>query len=143
MVVGLFGRGFLLVGLSGWAIVPAMAEAPVNANVNVEAQCSAQVISFGATRSERDRVEYLCEGAIDVAPAQCYWNALSFGANDEKKNRAARLCRGATSAAPAQCYWESLSFGATRSMQRRAVRNCRTRSIIIILPSYRSDPALP
>ena len=138
-MVRLLGRVFLVVGLSGWAIVPAMAAVPVTA----EAQCSAQVISFGATRSERDRVEYLCEGAIDVAPAQCYWNALSFGANDEKKNRAAQLCRGATSAAPAQCYWESLSFRATRSMQRRAVRNCRTPRVIIILPNYRLDPALP
>ena len=139
MVMGLLGRGLLLVGLFGWAIVPAMAAAPVTA----EAQCLAQVISFGATRSERDRVDYLCEGAIDVAPAQCYWNALSFGANDEKKNRAARLCRGATSAAPAQCYWESLSFGATRSMQRRAVRNCRMPRVIIVVPNYRSDLALP
>ena len=139
MGMGIFGRGILLAGLSGWAIGPAMADIPVTA----EARCSAQVIGFGATRSERDRVDYLCEGAIDDSPAQCYWNALSFGANDEKKNRAARLCRGATSAAPAQCYWESLSFGATRSMQRRAVRNCRTPRVIIIVPNYRSDSALP
>ena len=136
-------NGLLLSGLFSIAIVPPMQAVPTLLAVPLPAaQCYQQALSFGATDIQRDRVAYLCEGAIDSSPAQCYWNALSFGATDRIKNRAARLCRNATSTAPAQCYWNSVGYGATRSIQRQAVRYCRTTDRIIIIPQFPTEPRI-
>ena len=84
-------RGFVIgwvVGLSLMGVTGVRAE-----GVMVEARCQAEVLSFGAGRSERWRADYLCADATSIAPAQCYWNALSFGATDAAKFRVAKRCR--------------------------------------------------
>jgi hypothetical protein len=128
-------NGLLLAGFLSGAIVP-----PIQATPTPSAtECYHQALSFGASELDRDRADYLCEGAIDRSPAQCYWNALSFGADTRIKNRAARLCRNATSTEPAQCYWDFVGYGATRSTQRRTVRFCKTpdrfNNILILIPN--------
>lgn len=135
------GPTLLLTGLASFAIAPPLQAQPRSP----EAECYTAALTFGASERDRDRADYLCDGAVSTAPAQCYWQALGFGASVPAQDRAARLCRGTGSNLyagdyrdatfsssrsldshfnPAQCYWDSLGFGASRRSQYRALQDC-------------------
>lgn len=136
-----------LAGLSSLGLLPLMVQAQPS---SPEAQCYSQSLTFGASERDRDRAQYLCDGASSTAPAQCYWQALGFGASVKAQDRAARLCRGAgnshsafgssrssygktySNSNPAQCYWDSLGFGASRRSQYQALEDCSAQPILEI-----------